>query len=126
MQRAKALRDGQAPWTTQTGLVVRGYVSKIDGSVQPYGLVVPAGYQAGAAAKHRLDVWCHGRGETLSEVNFLQDRHDSPGAVHPGRTPSSSTPTAGTATPTSSPARSTASRRSTTSRSTTRSTTTGS
>src|SRR5438270_9915352 len=42
MGRAKALRDGNAPWETQTGLVVRGYLSRIDGSVQPYGLVVPA------------------------------------------------------------------------------------
>ena len=42
MERASQLRDGKAPWTTATGLVVRGYVSKIDGSVQPYGLVVPA------------------------------------------------------------------------------------
>src|SRR5438477_8095842 len=45
MERAKALRDGKAPWTTATGLVVRGYVSKIDGSVQPYGLVVPESYE---------------------------------------------------------------------------------
>ena len=46
MERAKQLREGKAPWNTATGLVVRGYVSKIDGSVQPYGLVVPASYQA--------------------------------------------------------------------------------
>ena len=44
-ERARQLREGKAPWTTATGLVVRGYVSKIDGSVQPYGLVVPASYQ---------------------------------------------------------------------------------
>jgi dienelactone hydrolase len=81
-QRAKALRDGQSPWTTQTGPVVRGYVSKIDGSVQPYGLVVPAGHQAGGP-KRRLDVWCHGRGETLSEINFLQDRMNNPGQFTP-------------------------------------------
>ena len=36
-ERAGALRDGKPGWTTATGLVVRGYVSKIDGSVQPYG-----------------------------------------------------------------------------------------
>jgi hypothetical protein len=35
MERARALKEGTAPWTTATGLVVRGYVSKIDGSVQP-------------------------------------------------------------------------------------------
>src|SRR5947209_10193392 len=45
MERAEQLRDGKAPWTTETGLIVRGYHSKIDGSVQPYGLVVPASYQ---------------------------------------------------------------------------------
>src|SRR3984957_15184185 len=39
-QRADALKDGAAPWLTATGLVARGYVSKIDRSVQPYGLVV--------------------------------------------------------------------------------------
>src|SRR5712672_1426577 len=39
--RADELANGTASWTTATGLVVRGYVSKIDHSVQPYGLVVP-------------------------------------------------------------------------------------
>ena len=38
---AADLRDGKAPWTVATGLVVRGYESKIDGSVQPYGLEIP-------------------------------------------------------------------------------------
>src|SRR5205823_13346234 len=37
LKRAAQLRDGKAPWETATGLVVRGYVSQIDGSVQPYG-----------------------------------------------------------------------------------------
>ena len=41
-KRADDLQQGRAPWTTATGLVVRGYVSKIDKSVQPYGLVIPA------------------------------------------------------------------------------------
>lgn len=80
--RARDLRDGKAPWATQTGPVVRGYVSKIDGSVQPYGLVVPASYGP-SGGKHRLDVWCHGRGETLSEINFLQDRMNNPGQFTP-------------------------------------------
>src|SRR6185437_14005872 len=35
-ERADQLARGDAPWTRTTGLVVRGYVSKIDGSVQPY------------------------------------------------------------------------------------------
>src|SRR5580704_17602575 len=35
LARADALERGEAPWATETGLVVRGYVSKIDRSVQP-------------------------------------------------------------------------------------------
>ncbi len=73
-ERVAQLRAGSAPWTTATGNVVRGYVSKLDGSVQPYGLVVPATFKPGAAHKHRLDYWFHGRGDTLSEVNFLTGR----------------------------------------------------
>ena len=83
MDRARHLRDGQATWTTQTGLVVRGYISEIDGSVQPYGLVVPPTYQPNAPFKFRLDVWFHGRGETLSEVNFINDRQKNPGQFTP-------------------------------------------
>ncbi len=83
LERAGQLRDGQAPWNTATGLVVRGYVSKIDGSVQPYGLVVPQSYRPDSPHQFRLDVWCHGRGENLSELNFITDRQRSPGEFTP-------------------------------------------
>ena len=82
-ERAKSLREGKAPWTTQTGLVARGYRSKIDGSVQPYGLVVPAAYQPGASHPWRVDFWCHGRGENLSELSFIDGRHKSAGQFTP-------------------------------------------
>ncbi len=62
---------------------MRGYVSKIDGSVQPYGLVVPASFQPDRFHRFRLDVWCHGRGETLSELNFIDGRQKSPGEFTP-------------------------------------------
>lgn len=83
LQRAKELRDGKPSWPTATGLVVRGYQSKIDGSVQPYGLVVPASYSPTTPHKFRLDFWWHGRGETLSEVNFIQQRQTNPGEFTP-------------------------------------------
>ena len=82
--RADALRDrGEAPWTTATGLVVRGYVSKIDQSVQPFGLVIPASYSPGIPHRWRVDAWFHGRQENLSEVNFLFDRERNPGEFTP-------------------------------------------
>ena len=86
MQRASDLRAGKAPWTHASGLIVRGYVSKIDGSVQPYGLVVPASYEQDPVRARRLDIWYHGRGETLNEINFLTDRQRSPGEFTPADT----------------------------------------
>src|SRR5437667_148089 len=69
MERAAQLRNGEAPWTNTPGLIVRGYVSRIDGSVQPYGLVVPASWvrqpesltKDSPGSDYRLDVWLHGR-----------------------------------------------------------------
>lgn len=81
--RAAQLEEGKAPWTTAAGLVVRGYVSKIDGSVQPYGLVVPPSYSPDAPRRWRLDAWFHGRKETLSQLNFLADREKNVGEFAP-------------------------------------------
>lgn len=82
-ERVRALRDGQAPWLADTGLVVRGFTSRIDGSVQPYGLLVPASFRPGSAKRHRLDFWFHGRGETLSELDFINGRQRSTGEFAP-------------------------------------------
>lgn len=82
-ERAEQLLAGKAPWTEQTGVVVRGYISQIDQTVQPYGLVIPASYDFKGKKLHRLDFWFHGRGETLSEVNFLNDRSKNVGAISP-------------------------------------------
>jgi dienelactone hydrolase len=85
-KRAEQLLHGEAPWTRATGLVVRGYVSKIDGSVQPYGLVVPPSYDPKLPRKWRVDAWFHGRAEKLSEVNFLAERMSRPGEFTPADT----------------------------------------
>lgn len=82
-KRAEALKAGDAPWTRQKGLVVRAYRSKIDGSIQPYGMVIPESYNG---ARTRLDFWIHGRGETLSELSFLDQRMHSTGQVTPANT----------------------------------------
>ena len=84
--RAAALKSGSAPWTHATGLVVRGYVSRIDNSVQPYGLVIPPGVAQDPTRPRRLDIWYHGRGETLSEINFLSDREKNRGEFTPDDT----------------------------------------
>ncbi len=83
LKRADALRSGTAPWLTATGLVVRAYQSRVDGSIQPYGLVVPSSYRPDSPHAFRLDTWFHGRGETLTELDFIHQRQTSPGQFTP-------------------------------------------
>lgn len=66
--------------------LVGGFVSEIDGSVQPYGLVVPADYRPGDEHPRRLDVWLHGRGDTKTEIPFLRERMTKPGQYAPAGT----------------------------------------
>ena len=73
-QRAQELRDGEPSWTSATGPLVLGYTSRIDGSAQPYGLIVPDDWKPGDKTPRPLYLWFHGRGDTLSEVNFINSR----------------------------------------------------
>ena len=66
-------------------LVVGGFRSKIDGSVQPYGLELPENWGR-YEGKFRLDVWLHGRGERTSEVGFLSQRSSQAGQYSPANT----------------------------------------
>ncbi|MFT5408518.1 MAG: pimeloyl-ACP methyl ester carboxylesterase [Verrucomicrobiales bacterium] len=86
MRRAAALKANTSPWTRQKGLVVRGFRSKIDGSVQPYGLVIPEHYHFGKVQEYRLDFWFHGRGERTNEVAFMQERMTKIGQYAPADT----------------------------------------
>ena len=83
MERARQLHDGKPTWLNATGLVVRGYISKSDGSVQPYGLVVPATFSSESNKARRLDVWLHGRDNNLTELKFISDRQRSYGEFTP-------------------------------------------
>ncbi|HSI14117.1 MAG TPA: hypothetical protein VK961_18865, partial [Chthoniobacter sp.] len=82
-QRLSELKAGKPAWITATGLVPRGYISKIDGSVQPYGMVIPEDWKPDEKTPRRLDFWCHGRGEKLSELDFVNQRLTSKGEYNP-------------------------------------------
>ncbi len=69
LAKGEGLEAGQK-YETRTGRV-HAYVSKIDGSIQPYRIVIPPAYDPASERPRRLDFWCHGRGETLSELNFI-------------------------------------------------------
>jgi predicted acyl esterase/pimeloyl-ACP methyl ester carboxylesterase len=82
-ERTTALEANETPWRTKKGKVARAYVSAIDGSVQPYGVIVPARYERGKPI--RLDVVLHGstRPVGMSELRFLErfDEGDTGGAA---------------------------------------------
>lgn len=74
LARAKELGTRRATWPRQKGLLVRAYRSRIDDSVQPYALAIPANYDG--RGPMRLDVVLHGRAMKQNEVNFI-GRRDS-------------------------------------------------
>lgn len=71
-ERIDALAAGKAPWTSQKGNVVRGYRSSIDGSAQPYGLVVPEKLDLSKPVP--LYIWLHGRGDQATDLHFIDGR----------------------------------------------------
>jgi len=72
------------PWTEKKGLVVRGFTSAIDGSPQPYGLVIPEGLDLTKPAP--LYVWLHGRNSPETDLHWLSNRSKNAGEVHPDDT----------------------------------------
>lgn len=78
LERAAQLAKGEKPWAEARGSVIRGYVSKVDDSTQPYAVIVPEGLDTAEGRRARLDVILHGRGDTLNEVRFIQAHDGKP------------------------------------------------
>jgi pimeloyl-ACP methyl ester carboxylesterase len=80
-KRMDLLAKGDSPWTKATGMVVEGYRSSIDGSAQPYGLLIPENHDFSKPCP--LYVWLHGRGDKATDLHFLQERATKPGQITP-------------------------------------------
>jgi hypothetical protein len=79
LERARALAGGQRPWIKARGESIRGYESKVDGSFQPYSVIVPEDVDpANPNQRVRLDVVLHGRGATLNEARFINTHDGKP------------------------------------------------
>lgn len=85
LERADLLFRNNRPWAQAPGRSLRGYLSRVDGSVQPYGVILPAKYDPQSKTPLRLDVVLHGRG--TSEIRFLQENERPP-----SRTPATPAP----------------------------------
>jgi poly(3-hydroxybutyrate) depolymerase len=71
-ERIDALAAGKHPWTERRGRTVRGFISAVDGSVQPYCVIVPKEYDP--AKPMRLHVVLHGSTPAtgIGELMFLE------------------------------------------------------
>jgi hypothetical protein len=83
-ERAESLAAGQLPWRRGPRKTALGYVSRVDRSIQPYGVIVPRGYDSARPA--RLDVVLHGstRPVGMSELRFMarfDERNDGNGSL---------------------------------------------
>lgn len=77
LERAKLADGGKPVWRDAPGKWVnRAYRSRIDGSIQPYAVLLPHDY---GKEKKRLDVVLHGRDGSLTEAKFI--------ATHGGTAP---------------------------------------
>lgn len=84
-ERVAAIANQKPGWLSRQGKMVVGYVSAVDGSVQPYGLIIPKSHDAEKPI--RLDVVLHGstRPVGLSELRFMArfDTGDAPDTMAP-------------------------------------------
>ncbi len=78
LARAALLTKGEAPWDQQAGSLIRGYISNIDGSVQPYAVKLPPSFAGKELERWPLQVNLHGRGDKLNEVSFVQQHSGKP------------------------------------------------
>ena len=69
--RIAQLEKGQHPWTAGKGRSLRGFISAVDGSPQPYYVFVPKNYDP--AKPIRLDVFLHGSmpRSAIGELDFI-------------------------------------------------------
>jgi len=78
LRRAEELSAGKPSWTTQTGKTIRGFVSRVDGSVQPYAVTLPEGAGARTSKRWPLYVVLHGRGGDRNEIRFIEEHDGKP------------------------------------------------
>lgn len=77
-ERERALSDNLPNWPERKGRSIRGFVSKVDGSTQPYGITVPRGYDG--TRPMRLDIVLHGssgsRATGIGDLMFMNGYDD--------------------------------------------------
>lgn len=69
--RVEGIQQGLTKWGHAPGGHGLAYRSKVDGSVQPYALTLPRGFDSSKAKAWPLYVVLHGRSNNLTEASFV-------------------------------------------------------
>lgn len=80
-ERLVSVGHQEPEWQKPAGRQVRGFISAVDGSPQPLGLVLPEGWQTSQGLP--LYVWLHGRGDKSTDLHFICERLDKDGQITP-------------------------------------------
>lgn len=78
LARAAELATGKYSWEGQPGRVIRGFVSAVDGSVQPYCVTLPTNFAEKKSTRWPLHVVLHGRGDQMNEIRFIAQFDNKP------------------------------------------------
>ena len=70
-ERLRQKSEHQTPWLNRPGRTVLGYRSRVDDSVQPYAVTLPADFDGNSTKLWPLHVELHGRNAILNEVSFI-------------------------------------------------------
>jgi hypothetical protein len=76
-ERLQQLKANKAAWPTTPGPQVRAYRSRIDDSLQPYGLELPEKFDA--SKPYHLVVWLRGRSDKGTDMHFIAEREKKKG-----------------------------------------------
>lgn len=79
-RRLDALRDGGPAWRSGEHVAL-AHRSRLDGSLQPYGIVVPPGLDRSRPVP--VWIWLHGRGERDTDLHFLWSKSRTSGEFFP-------------------------------------------
>lgn len=79
LRRAQEIKDGKPSWVDIKGRISRAFRSRVDGTPQPYRVIIPASYDKSKPSP--LYIYLHGRGDTDLGLGWIGGQTRANGEV---------------------------------------------